>query len=238
MARKSAYVYYDNEVYDSVLTEKSTGITHVIQLIFDSKTKVYYVYYRWGEADYRMDGPHETIESAKEAFQVTYKEKFDVPWEERETTSSERWICEVKTYETLEECEEVEEAIEGTEAEMLVDENKIAAEITTTVAEGIVTEDHETEKEAFVVEDDKEKINEAVITKEAGKLTKPAVSGVPSWFHRVVSAASAVVQEAEEEETEEDFKLEKGRPLAEGTKSGSAGLSADALASVRAASLM
>ena len=35
-----------------------------------------------------MDGPHETIESAKEAFQVTYKEKFDVEWKERETATS------------------------------------------------------------------------------------------------------------------------------------------------------
>ncbi|KAF9945606.1 hypothetical protein BGZ72_001178, partial [Mortierella alpina] len=37
---KTAYVYYDDEVYDSVLTEKSTGITYVTQLIFDIETKV------------------------------------------------------------------------------------------------------------------------------------------------------------------------------------------------------
>ncbi|KAG9320569.1 hypothetical protein KVV02_002822, partial [Mortierella alpina] len=59
---KTSYVYYDNEVYDSVLTEKSTGITYVIQLIYNSETNVYYVYYRWGETDHKLDGPHETIE--------------------------------------------------------------------------------------------------------------------------------------------------------------------------------
>ncbi|KAF9954970.1 hypothetical protein BGZ72_004124, partial [Mortierella alpina] len=74
---KTSYVYYDDEVYDSVLTEKSTGITYVTQLIYNSETNVYYVYYRWGETDYKLDGPHDTIESAKEAFQITYKEKFD-----------------------------------------------------------------------------------------------------------------------------------------------------------------
>ncbi|KAF9969725.1 hypothetical protein BGZ75_002672, partial [Mortierella antarctica] len=36
---KTSYVYYDDEVYDSALTENSTGITYVTQLIFDSETK-------------------------------------------------------------------------------------------------------------------------------------------------------------------------------------------------------
>ncbi|KAF9272375.1 hypothetical protein BGZ68_002454 [Mortierella alpina] len=116
---KTSYVYYDDEVYDSVLVEKSTGITYVTQLIFNCETKVYYVYFRWGETDYKMDGPYETSESAKEAFQISYKEKFDVEWVERETTANEKWTYEVKTYETFEEIEEVEEIVEETEAEII-----------------------------------------------------------------------------------------------------------------------
>ncbi|KAG0352140.1 hypothetical protein BGX24_007661, partial [Mortierella sp. AD032] len=73
---KTSYVYYDDEVYDAVLVEKTTGVTYVTQLLFDSATTKYYVYIRWGETDYRLDGPHETVESAKAAFQVTYHEQF------------------------------------------------------------------------------------------------------------------------------------------------------------------
>jgi hypothetical protein len=85
---KTSYVYYDDEVYDAVLVEKSTGVTYVTQLLYDTTTTKYYVYIRWGETDYKLDGPHETIESAKAAFQITYHEQFGVQWEERETTVS------------------------------------------------------------------------------------------------------------------------------------------------------
>ncbi|KAF9156777.1 hypothetical protein BGX20_004190, partial [Mortierella sp. AD010] len=106
---KTSYVYYDDEVYDAVLIEKNTGATYVTQLIYDTETKVYYVYYRYGETDHKLDGPHKTIEAAKEAFQLTYKDKFDVEWTERETAVSDKWTYETKTYETFEEVEEVEE---------------------------------------------------------------------------------------------------------------------------------
>ena len=82
---KTSYVYYDDDVYDAVLTEKSTGVTYVTQLLYDTTESVYYVYVRWGETDYKLDGPHKTIESAKSAFQVTYHDKFGVEWTERET---------------------------------------------------------------------------------------------------------------------------------------------------------
>ena len=85
---KTSYVYYDEEVYDAVLVEKTTGVTYVTQLLFDSSVNKYYVYIRWGETDYKLDGPHETVESAKAAFQLTYHEQFGVQWEERETTFS------------------------------------------------------------------------------------------------------------------------------------------------------
>jgi hypothetical protein len=85
---KTSYVYYDDEVYDAVLVEKTTGVTYVTQLLYDTTTTKYYVYVRWGETDYKLDGPHETVESAKAAFQVTYHDQFGVQWEERETTVS------------------------------------------------------------------------------------------------------------------------------------------------------
>ena len=82
---KTSYVYYDEDVYDAVLTERSTGVTYVTQLLYSSEEHVYYVYVRWGETDYKLEGPHKTIEAAKEAFQVTYKDNFGVQWTERET---------------------------------------------------------------------------------------------------------------------------------------------------------
>ncbi|KAG0333710.1 hypothetical protein BG005_005070, partial [Podila minutissima] len=86
---ETSCVYYDDEVYDSVLVEKSTGVTYITQLLYDESIKKYYVYIRWGESDYKLDGPHETVESAKVAFKTTYQERFGLEWETRETTVSE-----------------------------------------------------------------------------------------------------------------------------------------------------
>ncbi|KAF9308514.1 hypothetical protein BG003_010986 [Podila horticola] len=107
-------------VYDSVLTEKSTGVTYITQLLHDAKVKAYYVYVRWGETNYKLDGPHETIESAKSAFHVSYKERFGLEWETRETSVSERWTYEIKTYETFEETDYIEEVVEDYEADKIV----------------------------------------------------------------------------------------------------------------------
>ncbi|KAF9398099.1 hypothetical protein BGZ94_006104, partial [Podila epigama] len=118
---KTSYVYFENdEVYDSVLVEKTTGVTYITQLLFDASVQKYYVYIRWGEKEYKLDGPHETIESAKDAFQLTYKEKFGIEWSVRETTVSEKWTYEVKTYETYEEIEYIEEIVEEAEAEVII----------------------------------------------------------------------------------------------------------------------
>ncbi|KAF9950175.1 hypothetical protein BGZ70_001479, partial [Mortierella alpina] len=70
--------------------------------------------------DYKLDGPHETIKSAKEAFQVNYKEKFDVEWKKPETPIRDQWVYEVKSYETFEVVEVVEELFEETEAEVII----------------------------------------------------------------------------------------------------------------------
>ncbi|KAF9197189.1 hypothetical protein BGZ59_005657, partial [Podila verticillata] len=66
--------------------------------------------------------------SAKSAFQVTYKERFGLEWETRETTVSEQWTYEVKTYETFEEVEEVEEIVEETEVVTIIDQCEIVVQ--------------------------------------------------------------------------------------------------------------
>ncbi|KAG0013890.1 hypothetical protein BGZ80_010786, partial [Entomortierella chlamydospora] len=199
---KTSYVYYDDDVYDSVLVEKNTGITYVTQLIFDSKTNVYYVYTRWGETDYKLDGPHETIEAAKNAFQLTYKEKYDVEWTQRQTTVPERFIYEFKTYETYETIEDVEDFIDEDEAKAII-----------ATAQQVPVEEVTTRKN--VVEELKPQtiiINQPDVTTTTttttttteetveGEATKPAESK-GSLFGRLVSktkdAAGAVVHGAE-----------------------------------------
>ncbi|KAG0305545.1 hypothetical protein BGZ99_002047, partial [Dissophora globulifera] len=117
---KTSYVYYDEDVYDSVLVEKSTGVTHTTQLLYDTEKKGYFIYIRWSETDYKLDGPHETIEEAKAAFQTTYKEWYGIEWTQRETAVSDRWSYQIKTYETFEETEEIEEIVEDYEVSEVV----------------------------------------------------------------------------------------------------------------------
>ncbi|KAF9546834.1 hypothetical protein EC957_009285 [Mortierella hygrophila] len=214
---KTSYVYYDDEVYDAVLVDKSTGVTHVTQLLYDTTTTKYYVYYRWGETDYKLDGPHETVESAKTAFQVTYHENFGVQWEERETAVSERFTYEVKTYETFETIEEVEEIVEETEAvaiiareqEIVTEDEVITTETTTTTTtttEGETVLEH-VQKDVIVdkkvevdvdvsvevvdVEVEKKEAKDIIITKETGVVTKPAVPKGTSWFRKIATATGA-----------------------------------------------
>ncbi|KAG0221975.1 hypothetical protein BGW41_006276, partial [Actinomortierella wolfii] len=112
---KTAYVYYDDEeVFDAELTQKETGLTYKTQLLFDSKTQAYYIYILYGE-EVKMEGPFETIEQAKESFLVIYKEKTGIAWEQRQTIVSEQWSYKVKTYETIEEKEVIEEVVEDYE---------------------------------------------------------------------------------------------------------------------------
>ncbi|KAF8956395.1 hypothetical protein BGZ52_000147, partial [Haplosporangium bisporale] len=153
----------------------------------------YYVYVRWGETDYKLDGPHDTIESAKSAFQVTYKERFGLEWETRETTVSEQWTYEVKTYETYEEIEYVEEVVEEEEAQIIIKQEKeivvsedvvVSEETTTTTTTEEVSVEHVTETTEVVVEeeDHKEKVTEIVI--ETGKTTETAAPKSSSWFKK------------------------------------------------------
>ncbi|KAF9373316.1 hypothetical protein CPB97_000656, partial [Podila verticillata] len=167
---KTSVVYYDEtDVYDSVLIEKSTGVTYVTQLIYDTKVQKYYVYYRWSETDYKLDGPHDTIEVAKEAFQVTYKEKFGLEWTTRETTVSEQWTYEFKTYETYEEIEYIEEVVEEEEAQVIIAREKV-----------------------IEAEETKE-TKETVIVHEEVKAVKPAVPKGSSWFKKAITVGAGTI---------------------------------------------
>ncbi|KAF9342581.1 hypothetical protein BGX34_007933, partial [Mortierella sp. NVP85] len=65
---KHAYVYYDEDVYDSIIVDSKTGNKHISQLLYDSDKKVFYVYYRWSETEYTLSDSYETIEEAKAAY--------------------------------------------------------------------------------------------------------------------------------------------------------------------------
>ncbi|KAG0023907.1 hypothetical protein BGZ82_010620 [Podila clonocystis] len=156
---QTSCVYYDEEVYDAVLTEKYTGVTYVTQLLLDSDTQACYVYVRWGETNYNLDGPHKTIEAAKAAFHVTYKEYFGLEWETRETTVSECWTYEFKTYETFEETEYTEEIVEDYEVkEIVAREQQVIVEGNVISSEQSVLSSHDdsavrTVSEQFVLQD-------------------------------------------------------------------------------------
>ncbi|KAG0043718.1 hypothetical protein BGZ83_011087, partial [Gryganskiella cystojenkinii] len=162
---KHAYVYYDNEVYDATLIEKTTGVTYVTQLIYNTEERVYYVYYRYSETDYKLDGPHKTVEEAKSAFQVTYRDNFGVEWTERETTVNDKWTYEVKTYETVEETEEVEEILDEAEVVELTREQQVV--------------------------DNQVETHETVVVTETTAVAVPAISKGSSWFRRLASGAGA-----------------------------------------------
>ncbi|KAG0011047.1 hypothetical protein BGZ81_002413, partial [Podila clonocystis] len=185
---KTSYVYYDDEVYDSVLIEQSTGVKYITQLLYDTKTSAYYVYVRQGETDYKLNGPHKNIEAAKSAFHVTYKERFGLEWETRETSVSgnftlhyldlriefvKHWTYEVRTYETFEETEDIEEIIEDYEVQDIVaSEQQIIVEGKDASIEQSVTSSHDDTAVRIV--------NEQVISQEGS----PSSSASSSFSSR------------------------------------------------------
>ncbi|KAG0042292.1 hypothetical protein BGZ83_000678 [Gryganskiella cystojenkinii] len=185
---KTSYVYCDNEVYDAVLTERSTGVTYVIQLLYSSEEHVYYIYVRWGETDFRLEGPHTTIKAAKEAFQVTYSDLFGVQWTERETDVNDAWLYEVKTHETLGETEEIEEVFDETEvsADIALQtevEQKKEAEVetsTSTTATEEVVVDEENTKEVATTHETELDARTAMSNGTTLQLLEYKISGLPA----------------------------------------------------------
>ncbi|KAF9159960.1 hypothetical protein DFQ26_006003, partial [Actinomortierella ambigua] len=141
---KTAYVYYDDEdVFDAQLTETSTGVTYKTQLLFDSKTQTYYIYILYGE-EVKMEGPFETLEQAKAAFLVIYKEKTGIAWGQRKDTVSDQWSYEIKTYETFETKEVIEEVVEDYEvSEAVAKERQVVSGSTVISTQQTVTTSHD-----------------------------------------------------------------------------------------------
>lgn len=85
-------VYKDSENYHTILTKKSTGVNYIYQMLYNYETKTYYVYLRWGEDDYKLDGPFKTIEEAKSIYTTKYRETFGISWEERTIVTNSKYI--------------------------------------------------------------------------------------------------------------------------------------------------
>ncbi|KAF9344038.1 hypothetical protein BGX34_006055, partial [Mortierella sp. NVP85] len=192
---KHAVVYYDEEtVYDSVVIDKTTGVSYVTQLIFDSETQVYHVYYRYNETEYILSDSYETIEEAKVAFQDHYKKTFEIEWKDRTTVTSEKYTVEVKTYETYEVVEEIEEVFDEETAQTIITADKeiipqeqSTTTTVTTTKSGVETIESTVEKIAISDADKEVK----VITTHTGVVSKPAVSKETSWFRKLASGAGA-----------------------------------------------
>ncbi|KAG0018813.1 hypothetical protein BGZ80_006707 [Entomortierella chlamydospora] len=112
---KTFYLYYDDDTYGAVLKEKETDAKYLMELLYSTETKSYYVYYHNGRIDFRLNGPYGTIEDAKRIFQDSYKEKFGVEWIGRKEAKYECWTYDEETYNTIEEAEDVKAAIGETE---------------------------------------------------------------------------------------------------------------------------
>ncbi|KAF9079485.1 hypothetical protein BGX27_006363, partial [Mortierella sp. AM989] len=160
-----------------------------------------------------LDGPHETIEAAKDAFQVTYKEKFDVDWSQRESTVSEHWTYETKIYTTFEEVEEIEEVVDETEIEVITREQQSPISDTTKQTKTITIQDganiesakktvvakiqEETETVDVITTVDQvvenvainEGIEKVVVSTSTDIIAKPAASK-ESWFRKITSKAA------------------------------------------------
>ncbi|KAG0195466.1 hypothetical protein BGX31_006204, partial [Mortierella sp. GBA43] len=188
-----AVVYYDEEVYDSVVVDKS-GHKHVSQLIYDTEKDVYFVYYRWNETEYKLDGPHTTVEAAKEAYFISYKQTYDIEWTQRHTVVSEQWTVETIVHEEYEVVEEVEEVIEESEAleiikiqEQTAEGVKVEETKTVHKDDKVVVEKVVEVKKDIIVEDDV-RVKETVTEVTTGHVTKEAVPKGTSWFRRVTGA--------------------------------------------------
>ncbi|KAF9295667.1 hypothetical protein BGZ91_010215, partial [Linnemannia elongata] len=128
---------------------------------------------------------------------------FGVQWEERETTVSERYTYEFKTYETFETIEEIEEVVEEDVAiainsrdQGVVSEGKVVTEgttSTTVIKEDDVVVEHVHTAVIVDKKTEEEAVKEVVITKVTGVPTQPAVPKGTSWFRRIATGAGAVV---------------------------------------------
>ncbi|KAF9198224.1 hypothetical protein BGZ49_001021, partial [Haplosporangium sp. Z 27] len=220
---ETSVVYFDkdSDVYNSVVTDNVTGVTYVTQLIYNIETKTYYVYYRYDETNYELK-PYNTLEEAKIGFVENYTEKFNIPWTEHETITSERYTFVPQIYETTEVTEEIEETIDEEEAQSIITQarevegskneaittttttytttatsSSTAPETTTTVLEkeDVILKPSESQNvivETIVVPQNVEK-TETVVETTTTHVTQPVVNKETSWFRKLAPGAEAGV---------------------------------------------
>jgi len=218
----------------------STGTVYVTQLIFDSKTKGYYVYRHRVKIDYRMDGPYDTIESAKEAFLITYMALFEIEWTKRETLSG-KWTYEMRTYEPYEEVEEVEEIIEETRRDAAAGSPTLTTALSVD-ATGLASSSGQGASVPLTKDEGAWKRRVQVLTTRKTRVDTVASIGKTSYVYYDDIVDDSVLierpEETEEVEVNDPFGSGKSKPLAGGKKGGSAGLSPATMAALIAASQM
>ncbi|KAG0196973.1 hypothetical protein BGX28_009522, partial [Mortierella sp. GBA30] len=178
-------VYHDHsELYHTAMTQRSTGNDYITQLLYNHVTKTYYVYLRWGETQYSLEGPYDTIEVAKTNFKDKYNQTFGITWEERKTTTSTQWAIVQQTLGIEEEYTEYVSEDEDEETKFITHvatDSKIVDEDKIVVSRDVRT--HVKDEATKEITTTNERTN-AVLTVE-----KPAIIKETSWFRRLATGA-------------------------------------------------
>ncbi|KAF9904817.1 hypothetical protein EC991_002321, partial [Linnemannia zychae] len=186
-------VFKDDEIYTTTLTQRSTGVIYVTQLLYNYVTKTYYVYLRWGDNEHSLDGPYETIEVAKEKYKKQYNETFGVTWEQRNVSTNSQWSIVHQTFEVTEEYEDV--FSEEEQEHELID-------TVTTITKDKETSHEITEQEHVKVISTIDTTVENLANKETTTTTEtrsttitleqPTVPKETSWFRQIATGAGVV----------------------------------------------
>ncbi|KAF9409794.1 hypothetical protein BGZ94_001860, partial [Podila epigama] len=179
-------VYKDSEIYNTILTNKTTGVVYVSQLLYNQVTRTYYVYLTWNETEYTLDGPFESIETAKETYSTKYTETFGFSWNERNSIKSTQWEVVQQTFETTEEY-----------TEYVSDEEEV--ETITTIGTKETTQGSTEEKVTIVKQSETTVAVPATSTTENTTTTtttvvtvsEPKVIKETNWLRRLATGAGA-----------------------------------------------
>ncbi|KAF9933124.1 hypothetical protein FBU30_006448, partial [Linnemannia zychae] len=181
-------VHYDDEIYTTTMTQQTTGVIYVTQLLYNYVTKTYYVYLRWGDSEYKLDGPYESVEVAKQQYKKQYNETFGVTWEQRNITTNSQWSIVHQTFETLEEYEDVysEEESEISETAVTVTKDTEGSQMTSEHEHVEVVRSIDT-----TVEDLATKDTTTTTTTQFTTITleQPTIPKSSSWFRKIASGA-------------------------------------------------
>ncbi|KAF9547918.1 hypothetical protein EC957_007645, partial [Mortierella hygrophila] len=186
-------VFKDDELYTTTLTQRSTGVIYITQLLYNYETKTYYVYLRWGENQYTLDGPYETVDIAKQHYKKQYNETFGITWEERKVTTNSQWSIVHHTFETLEEYEDV--LSEEEQEHDLIDTVTVISKDTETSHQ---TSEHEHVEVIRTIDTTVEDLanRDTTTTTQTRHTTvtleQPTVPKGSSWFRKIAAGAGVV----------------------------------------------